>query len=588
MRNLLPAFPVILATILSAAPALFAARPPELPGEEISNEYIQQIIPKDSIAAKAPQSSKPAEATWLDQAMKTWDAPPLSEQVASDNINIPVGKGAVFIPRMAEASLEPDVEIIDSVGNVAGRGPSGRNYAVLPGRYYVMFGSGTHKQRQVRTVDVIEGKPMPIIPDWAGLSIDVVDQNGIAYRGEYELTRIDQFEPLGRGYGPDPELGEEAKTWILKPGLYKIFGVGENFNTLKNFVTVQLLPGQFTKFLLIEDPAVFNKVTGGGVVDIQMNRSLAKYWKYGIDIGGNILFNAKVDHLVKENNTTTSTIAMLLNTWLRYEKGPFDWNTALKFDEGFALSDINLKNPDSTIIEPSIDEPRLTSLFIWRFLSWLGPYGRFEATSTIFAKRVFPDRANQKSFFYLINSDSTRSQYDTISMSLEKEPSFSPTEITSGLGANMDIVKIRYIEARLRTGIAYVFTHKRRHLVVTDTSSISNAGRRTDSLQIVKSTILMPVEAVTENATGPEAALVLDIRLGSWATSTSEARLFVPLAPAGNSGKPKLDISSILSWQISRAVSLDYQYTYAFNELQSVKQKQSEHRVIIRYSYTSR
>lgn len=99
----------------------------------------------------------------------------------------------------------------------------------------------------------------------------------------------------------------------------------------------------------------------------------------------------------------------------------------------------------------------------------------------------------------------------------------------------------------------------------------------------------MPISAMTENAIGPEAAAVLDVRVGGRATAKSEVRLFLPIVPAKNRGMPKLDIISILSWQISRVVTLDYQYTYSFCDIQVLgKKKESEHRLILRYSYTSR
>src|SRR3989339_297410 len=504
------------AVFILASACVFASQPPDLPGDDISGEYLQRLLPPDSISVKEPPSASKTPATWLQEAEKTWEAPSLAQQIASDNTNIPVGKGAIFIPRLSELGLEPAVEILDSAGTVVGEGNTGRNYAVLPGRYYVIHGSGSQHQRLVHTVDVTEGRSMPIVPGWAGLSINVVDENGIAFRGEYELTPVDSFAPFGRSYGPDPSLGEETKTWILKPGLYKIMGPDEN-------------------------------------------------------------------------NTTTSTIAVLLNSWFRYEKPPYNWSTSLKLDEGFALSEISLTNPGKTVIEPNIDEPRLTSLFIWRVLSWFGPYGRFEATSTIFPKRVFPDQINNKPFFYLLNDNGYRDQYDTISAPREREPSFSPTELTGSVGANMDLVKVRYVDARLRTGFAYEFIHTRKYYEIVDVSTIPAAVRQSDSLQISRSTVLMPISAMTENAIGPEAAAVLDVRVGGRATAKSEVRLFLPIVPAKNRGMPKLDIISILSWQISRVVTLDYQYTYSFCDIQVLgKKKESEHRLILRYSYTSR
>ena len=122
-----------------------------------------------------------------------------------------MGMGAVYIPYMSDPNLEAEVEIIDSTGDVVASGKTGRKYSLMPSEYYVMLGSGAHKQKMVKPVVVEENTITPLLPDWCGLTIDVVDENNYPFRGEYELARIDKFVPFGRAFGRDPDLGEKVK-----------------------------------------------------------------------------------------------------------------------------------------------------------------------------------------------------------------------------------------------------------------------------------------------------------------------------------------------------------------------------------------
>jgi len=374
-------FAVCLVTIWAAT----AAPPPPLPGEEITDEYLEEMLPRDSIEGRAPATSQDSP-TWLDKAMKTWQAPKLSAQMGGDQAYIPIGKGAVFVPRMSKASLEPDVEVVDSLGEVVDRGKPGRAYSTLPGTYSVVFGSGPHQQLIVRQVTVEEGDVEPLIPDWAGLIVDVVNEQNLPFAGDYEVVRIDEFQPYGRGRGADPDLGEEPSTWILRPGLYKILTVGESYNSLRNFITVRLLAGHLTRVLLVMDEDN-RSIQGGGIVEFGPERVQTHAWNYGLDIGGSLLFNATVDRLLTgdERATTSSTIALLLNGWLRYNEGPRDWTSSLRLDEGFSITDFDFAHIASTV-----DDARLRSLFIWRLLSWLGPYARFDLQASFFAKHARP------------------------------------------------------------------------------------------------------------------------------------------------------------------------------------------------------
>ncbi|MBD3240270.1 MAG: DUF3078 domain-containing protein, partial [Chitinivibrionales bacterium] len=447
------AFAAGLAAVLHAL-VCWGAPPPDIPGEEISEEFLRQIVPRDTVERRAPPTDT-SSSTWLDDAMKSWNAPSLAEQIGEDQSFISLGKGAVFVPRFTEAALEPDVEIVDSSGEVMARGKPGRSFSLLPGTYSVLLGSGSHQQQIVHDVRIEEGKLEVLVPDWAGLSVEVVNRDNLLFAGDYELVRIDEFEPYGRGRGADPDLGEEAPTWVLEPGIYKLFSVGESYNTLSNFITVRLLAGRLTPIVLVIDEESL-KIQGGGIVQPNVEQRRQRIWNYGLDLGGSVLFSAEIDRLKTdaERASNSSTIALLLNGTIRYNKQPWDWQTSLRLEEGLTITDFEFSR-----IENSADDLRLRSLFIWRLLSRIGPYARAEVQTSLFPTHERLD--DDDDYFVVLNEGATDWRIDSSASSLESEASFSPFIIESGIGANMDIFSTRVVESKFRIGFGYSFTSVR-------------------------------------------------------------------------------------------------------------------------------
>jgi hypothetical protein len=306
---------IIIAAIAAAS---FAGLPPPLPGQEITGE-VSSSLKSDTAAVRAPVMS-PYAPGWYMEAAKTWEAPSLSRQLDEDETSIPIGKGAVFVPRLSDPSLEPDVQIADSTGRIVMTGKPGRKFCLIPGTYSVIIGSGSVRQRITKWVTIDEGKVIPLYPTWAGLAIDVVGETNIPFRGQYEMARIDEFEPFGRTYGRDPNQGERIKTWILKPGLYKIFGIGQSYNTVNSYLTVRLLPGELEHFTIVQDSTT-GKIVSGGVSNVgEASRRITSHWKYGLDCGGSILFNTT-------NDTNNSAIVFLTNLRVNHSRGKGEWDT---------------------------------------------------------------------------------------------------------------------------------------------------------------------------------------------------------------------------------------------------------------------
>ena len=571
--------------LCGCATVLYGVAPPELPGNDISHIVQNVAVSSDSAALSAPDSTSMG---WVDRGVRTWNAPPLQQQLTEDETSIPMGKGFVFVPRMSESNLEPDIEVLDAGGSILKKGKPGRKFAFEPGTYSVAIGSGSSEQRIVRTVTIAENAPAVISPDWAGLSIDVVNENSLPFRGEYELVRIDDFEPFGRAYGRNPD--EETKTWILKPGLYKIFGVGESYNALTNFVTVRLMPGTFTRFLLVET-ADFKIISGGEAV-LSSGTVFNSNWKYTLDMGGSLLLSKLVDRVnTTKNQTDNFSIALLFNTSLVYTKSPFEWTTKLLVDEELNFEGFNLAN-----LSLSIENVRLASLAIWRFISWLGPYTSAEVNTRLFPEfnRIGGDVPTHA--MVVLSADSTVDSIDVALHAFAVKPPFSPVSLKAGAGVTADVINVRFLEARIRTGFGVSLENIWNKYAVMgqqqiDTFIVHHPADfdSIDSLPAYRVGYIR-VPDVFNQKYGPEIALNAEARLGKWVVAEIEA---TALAPIHRITHPDISVATTVSWRITRSVTLDYQFKYdlSLDEDPAITvplRDESLHRVIVRFSFSNR
>jgi hypothetical protein len=558
-----------------------AELPPDLPGEEVTQELLRWRIPRDSVGSQNVGPQKKDTLTWYDRAAKTWEAPTLSEQMSSAKTGVAMGMGGVFVPRFTEANDEPEVEIMSPDGTPLKSGEPGQTFSVEPGSYYVLLGSGSHRQRLVRKVEVLESKTVAVMPDWSGLTIETVDSTTIAFRGEYELIRIDEFEAYGRGFGADPELGEKAKTWVLKPGTYKILGRGEGYNNLRNFITVRLLPGELVNVLLVQRPTDM-AIISGGTVDVSPGTRIASHWKYGINIGGNLQFNGEINRQGDvQQREINSILSLRTGIWLRYNRQPFEWESNLLLDEGLNLSETDFED---VITAP--DDFRIISLFIWRFLSWFGPYGRTEMRTNLLPNRF--KLTESKNYFCVLESDSTIRRFEETS-SFRDKPSFCPVKLDVDIGANLDMVNLRVLDFKLRGGMGSSLIRFPDRYEIKSNIAIVKYDTL-DAERLKESVIMLPLRATTNFELGPQGSATGNVRIGRLGTAGGELRVFAPMYPEMRFMRPDFDLTVTLSWRLARALTLDYDYTYTLKqpEDRNAQENYSTHKIYLRFSYSSR
>lgn len=594
-------FQIFFIAILSLS--LYAKPPSEIPGEEVSEEeFLKFKTSEDTTLNRVPDGS-PESNLWYDKASGTWLSQSIADQLDASESSLKVGMGGVFVPYMTSPELEPEMDIINPDGEIVKRGKCGLIYSVLPGEYSVHVGSGSKNQRIIKEITVQEGKIRVVRPDWCGITINVINENNKTFRGEYEIARIDTFDAYGRGAGNDPTLGEMLDTWILKPGIYKIFNVGTSYGSLKNFTTIRLLPGEYVQYTLVENGTTF-EIIGGGVIDILAKQKINSNWRYGIDIGGGADLNVVNDR--KEDTLTTNQvdISLLFETRLEYVKDKFDWDIRLRVDEG-----INFTSFDLSTITNSIDALRLTSLFTWRVLPNFGPYQRFEGNTEIFSKSVespnLADTTNNHNFIFM-NDDYTLDKIDTESERIELHPAFSPLLFEAGLGISTNILRTRVLDVTILGGLGYTYELQRKTYKVGEKSDIRDSLVVTegDSTYKVPNNDYSLLDSIVNNESyhilfkaqekrsevGPELLINTYLRLGRAIVMDSELQIFYPFARIDSKKGADIDFRNTVSWRLISQLTLDYEFR--FNLVQPLEEdlnkQEARHRVLLRYSFSRR
>jgi len=426
VRNILK---ILLILGIGVQTIVFAMRPPELPGIEI----------KDSEIA-LEQSKKLVQKNEIDDISKDkgWTAPSLEEQLNRDETFIGMGQGAIFIPRFTQARLEPEYTAVktDTLSKeYAGRewvGKHGIRLVVPYGSYKIIMGSGSKDKMFEYNVEVKEGKTTLISPDWGGLVINTINEDGEAISENYEIFAINSGESYGRGYGLTQERLNDIKTWILSPQVYRISRSGENVSSILNYVTVQVNPGELTHVELVFEEST-GRLIAGGVHKMRLNTAKNSHWTYGLRLGG----SASYTTLLTANGQKNSSWNVLGDFRMRmlYTPPKIFWLT-----EFYIRENMQLLNAEKQDVQWSVAQDLLQfqSSFVYRFLDWIGPYTRVNAKT-----HIFPE--------YLWFEDSS----GVITMErIRLSSPFDPLRIGEGLGLNLRPVVSNAVDFSAQTGFA--------------------------------------------------------------------------------------------------------------------------------------
>jgi hypothetical protein len=426
-------FSVLAATFAPLAP--LAASPEAifegLPGDEVTAEPRRAPPPR-------PRAAPVADSGIAEEVVEgvNWMAPPVHEQLARDPVLIALGKGALFVPTYSEPRREPELAVFDAGGRLVATGQTGHRILLDSGNYEVRFGSGVTSRRLRAKVRVDEGRTNTVPPTWGGLLVETLLEDGAYDDGQYDLIRMEEWVNYGRGQGYKEERLQDIDVWILPPGLYRISKVGEGYNSLRNYITVQINPGELhsVEIVFSQDGSLI----AGGVKSLNTRARAGQYWTYGLRAGGNASFARAVD---QANDITQSVLFSTdMRLRARYDRSAYFGITELFLQNSFSKAE---GQPFTT----TTDDLRLRSTWVRRLNNWLGPYVRGQVSTHLFPTEATLDTVYVTRLTGAVDTIATGGTF-------EWQPSFYPLLLAQGAGVNIEWLSRYEAEISTQIGLA--------------------------------------------------------------------------------------------------------------------------------------
>jgi len=433
---------LILAILATWVQIIFAVRPPELPGVEITDSEIALEQSKKLVQVLHSEKGDIYEN-------KGWSAPDLESQLNQDEAFIGMGQGAIFVPRLTESRLEPEFKAVrmDSLSKESREwiGKPGMRLVVPYGTYMVIMGSGNADNKFGYEVIVEEGKTTLVPPNWGGLVINTINEDGEFISENYEVFEVYSGKSYGRGFGLTQERLNDVKTWILPPQIYRISRSGENASSILNYITVQVNPGELGYVELVFEEST-GRLVAGGVHKMRINAGKDSHWTYGLRLGG----SASYTTLITASEQKSSAWNALGDLRLRalYNRTKMFWLTELYTRQNMQWLNEEKKESQWSVAQ---DLFQFQSSVVYRIFDWIGPYMRVNAKT-----HIFPE-------YYWIN------ETDTLNLpkgeKIRISSSFDPLRIGEGVGLNLQPVVSNATDISAQTGFAARQTIRRKILV---------------------------------------------------------------------------------------------------------------------------
>lgn len=454
---------------------------------------------------------------WLEED-RDWSAGSIRTQLDRDSTPIPFGKGAVFVPSMMNPLDEPPVAVLQG-GKVVAQGTTGRRIPLAPGDYQLRIGSGAEQDQLNVEASVAEGKTTVLPVTWAGLTVHVVDEAYSSERTAYELINLSTREHVGIGFGADEQAGEPVSTWILRPGLYKLVRLGENYRARRDFSTVRLLPGQHAHFLLVVDPDEATFVGGG---EVPLRELFNTYRSFGsLLLSGDVTLHSR-----KHDPTTDDGWGATVRGFVDGRFGLRLWDNPLVIQ--LQLEEGQTKTPNERWSKSS-DFLDVDALYVYRIAPWIGPYARFGAETNLLSNIAHLSEAAD---IYTLAEDAPDPQAgvrptgspQATSERFKLSPSFGTIRLKEGVGINLRVLKMVAAELTFRTGLGA--RHRINRHLYEEVMGIDSAGqpaRAAGQLPIV-----IYRELPSTNQIGLEATMVATGRLSRWVVINLELDTLFP------------------------------------------------------------
>lgn len=503
-------------------------------------------------ATGAAQSVEP----YAGEQSETWKSPPTRTQLDQDGSVIPAGKGAIFVPSMTDPTMEPSYVVErEPGGELVKTLPMGSKAVVSPGIYRVRLGSGTVADRIVRRVLVEEGRTTVVPATWSGFVVNVVDERAIPFRGQYEVIRLPDRTGLGVGLGADAELGEEVRTWILRPGQYMLIRPGATYQARRDFYTFRLRAGELWEVTLVLDRDEGTFLGAGDLPSLQ-EKTTRKDWDLNLVIGGDVEGSQRTAVVGFESGFGLA-IGGFVDFVSRYH--PRKHLVYMRFK----LEEKQVKLPNQPF-QKDLDELRLDAIYTYRLLPWMGPYVRAGGQTAL-----FPNFMNFREPTEVVRVDAAGAEIESLGThdgQFKMARPLAPVELRGGTGMSFLVRASDVVDASVRLGLGgrALFNRDLLNAVPRDDTPAFEVHRQGDAFQF-----------------GLELAIFGTARLGRWILLTTEFEL---LEPFGALDKPIVDWETTVGLRLVSFASINYLFKLV-SDVDRSPGLQTEHRLLLRFNW---
>ena len=476
--------------------------------------------------------------SWAGEDPYRWDTADPATQLAQNREELPAGMGGVFVPSLSGAGDEPLVYFVS--GDRVLSGPVGQRVALPAGRYTVLVGSMDPASSEGVPVRVEEGKTTLVPVTWGGLRLDVVDRRGEKTAAPLQIVDV----ATGKTVSMSPEVGEEARTRLLKPGLYRVQSPGTVGVDQPDFLTVHVVEGGLAHLRVFVDS--HGAIEGGGVVLADQVSPAAPRgrdgWRRAIVVGADGSYS-QFRATPGSPDLTFGQGSVFLNADATYSDDHQVFEVKGVVDEGMTLV-----QPGTGKALPLIkgrDTVSADVLYTALLNEGIGVYaGAGAETNLLPTNSVAADDVTA----VFIDAQGRR---ESLSVSAGEAyriaDALAPTSARTGGGLRLRLSTARDFGLSVRGGVGsrhYWFGGSAIPLDDPNTAAVEYL--RPDNLQRV----------------GAEVGAKLTVRLTRFATYTTEALAFEAFQDLGDPGRLILSWDNDLSIGITRAISVHYRANF--------------------------
>ncbi len=313
---------------------------------------------------------------------------PLSaeDQLARDMTPLPLGQGALFVPVLSSAELEPPLLVFRDDTRVAS-GATGARIVLPPGDYVVYAGHGEVRHRPAVAAKVVANQTTVVEPFYTALRISAMDRDGYPVA----VTYVMRDTATGEVFGPAQTAADPQRTphptWFVPRGAVRL-ALGADPNAREGVVTIPTWPGALLRYRLVVDGDTLLRTELAAGELVRRDDWLRLRWI----VGGDFVFGHSRDQVSAFNGVRLQASAFS-DLELGLDLGPHLLRFSMKIAESWLGLDpvLGLELP----LQKVRDELALELLYSFRVARIVGLYGRGTLNTAIFPTYFYPGAAGE-------------------------------------------------------------------------------------------------------------------------------------------------------------------------------------------------